>query len=50
MLINVSSSGVNPDELTVLSLPAVHYTLGIDVAGVVTTLGPGCSTRLKVPY
>ena len=47
VLINVSSSGVNPDELTVLSLPAVHYTLGIDVAGVVAALGPGC-TRLKV--
>lgn len=48
VLIKVASSGINPDEISILALPAVHYTLGIDVAGEVVALGPGCSERIRV--
>ena len=48
VLIRVSSSGLNPDEVSLLALPAVDYTLGIDVAGTVEQVGPGCSGRVKV--
>jgi len=48
VLIKVAGSGLNPDEITILELPAVGYTLGIDVAGVVIALGPHADTRLKV--
>jgi NADPH:quinone reductase-like Zn-dependent oxidoreductase len=48
VLIKVAGSGLNPDELTPLKLPGVSYTLGIDVAGTVATLGEGCSGRLRV--
>jgi NADPH:quinone reductase-like Zn-dependent oxidoreductase len=48
VLIKVSASGVNPDEITILDLPAVHYTLGIDVAGIVASVGSGTTGRIKV--
>ena len=48
VLIKVSSTGVNPDELSILGIPALHYTLGIDVAGVVVAVGPGTSQRIKI--
>jgi D-arabinose 1-dehydrogenase-like Zn-dependent alcohol dehydrogenase len=48
VLLKVSGSGLNPDEITILDVPAVHYTLGIDVAGVIVSVGSNTTGRLKV--
>ena len=48
LLIEVAASGVNPDEIGILSHPAVDYTLGWDVSGVVVAKGVGCSDRVAV--
>ena len=45
VLLKVAGSGLNPDEITILELPAVGYTIGIDVAGTVVALGPGTEAR-----
>lgn len=47
VLIKTAGTGINPDELSILSTPLVHYTLGIDVAGTVASVGPGV-TRFSV--
>ena len=48
VLIKVAASSLNPDELRILEQPAVHYTLGLDVSGIVVALGAGCSSRLAI--
>eukprot|EP00035_Acanthoeca_spectabilis_P032518 m.19065 g.19065 ORF g.19065 m.19065 type:complete len:383 (+) comp5393_c0_seq1:37-1185(+) len=48
VLVRVTSSGINPDEVSLLELPAIDYTLGIDLAGIVEEVGPACSGRIKV--
>lgn len=47
VIIKVAASSLNPDEITILKIPAVHYTPGIDVSGTVVDLGVGV-TSLKV--
>ena len=47
VLIRTAGTSVNPDEISILSIPLVHYTLGIDVAGTIASVGPGV-TRFSV--
>lgn len=47
VVIKVAASSLNPDEITILKIPAVHYTPGLDVSGTVVELGLGV-TNLKV--
>ena len=39
ILIRVAGSGINPDEISLLQIPLLEYTLGLDVAGVVVAVG-----------
>eukprot|EP00040_Diaphanoeca_grandis_P019130 m.100799 g.100799 ORF g.100799 m.100799 type:complete len:344 (-) comp27275_c0_seq2:100-1131(-) len=48
ILINVTSSGLNPDELSILKTPVLDYTLGIDVAGVVLALGASTTNNTRI--
>lgn len=47
VLIKVAASSLNPDEIAILKIPAMHYTPGLDVSGTVVEVGLGV-TSLKV--
>lgn len=47
VLIKVSGSSMNPDEVSILKIPLVQYSPGLDVSGTVAALGQGV-TSLKV--